>query len=122
LTTLLIIPVGEERARYRQTEYLCRTQSPYLQSLAAKLKLRIPDKFSLRQTRKLAVLSRTPNAIGEAMLEEANAPGGCKAMRNACLAQCQGKNSENGGFFVSSDKEKCESLCYQAFHECAQKQ
>jgi|GEM_PF-6672194 len=130
VTALLIIPVAEERARFRRTDFDCAVKRPASVGALADAWRRygvgvegdgMPTRLAATAEKRLEVLSTTPNAIGEAMLREANAPAGCKAMRAQCEAHCIGADESNGGFIVPSDREECESLCYDAFYNCTKR-
>lgn len=126
-----IVPIGEEKARYLVGNYECTLSKQTISKLKQTFSLVASNKqnklasifepshqFSIEK--KIETLSFKPNAIGEVMIEDANAPSTCKALRESCLARCVGLDDQERAvpLFGSTDQEKCESRCYSAFHAC----
>lgn len=122
LTAFLIIPVGTQKVRYRVDDYVCQVaMTTGRQALAALGLPPPPQTLRFSVDRKLAVLETRPNAIGKAMVEDARAPGKCKALRESCLARCEGMSNKRNGLFLlsDSDRDRCRNRCFAAFHACA---
>ncbi|ARJ65918.1 hypothetical protein WV31_09745 [Magnetospirillum sp. ME-1] len=130
IIAFLIIPIGTEKMKVERQHFDCRLPSSALSALSgirsdlerAGVRVRLDSDIggvSYFTSRDVGAISRMPNAIGEALLQEARAPNGCKALRESCRAQCVGKSDRNGGFLVSSDKQACDLLCANAFYECS---
>ena len=122
ITAFLIIPVGMEKVKYRQTTWKCPVRLPEPLAQVFHDVGHVPAAVEYDQVVKVAVLERKPNAIGEAMAREARAPAKCKALRESCLARCEGLSDERNGLFLlsDSDKDKCKRHCYDAFYACSQ--
>lgn len=116
-TILLIVPVATVEGRYQVDEYACRIPGKTVQKITMLNAMfadsnihvanasQVREEWSFINRELLEKLSITPNFIGESLIEEANAPPECKALRSSCLARC-------------FDNSRCESYCYEAFYHC----
>lgn len=116
-TILLFVPVATVEALYQVDEYACRIDTKTVQKITMLNTMfadsgvhvananQIREEWAFTNKELLEKLSITPNFIGESLIEEANAPPECKALRSSCLARC-------------FENSRCESYCYEAFYHC----